>query len=192
MQALPLDPGSYPGTYKLIGGRPSLDLVNTISWPGSVREHDWLALPANIDRWCAAAGLVAITAPHDVADVAVVRQVLTDVLRPMAHHDGPATQAADAFNRTLGSALGRRLIDLDARRWAQRPIDAPVEAFDPVLLDAADLIMTDAVTRLKACPACDWLFLDATRNAGRRWCDMTDCGSRAKSRTYYHRQRIDT
>lgn len=58
METLPLDPRSYRGTYKLIGGRLSLDLVNTVSWPGTRREHDWFDPPENITLWAAAAGLV--------------------------------------------------------------------------------------------------------------------------------------
>lgn len=57
MDALNLNPDGYGGTYKLIGGRPSLDFVNTISWPETEREHDWLALPENVRRWFAAMDL---------------------------------------------------------------------------------------------------------------------------------------
>jgi predicted RNA-binding Zn ribbon-like protein len=33
------------------------------------------------------------------------------------------------------------------------------------------------------------VFLDESRGKRRRWCDMNDCGSRAKARRYYHRQK---
>ncbi|MFG1928500.1 CGNR zinc finger domain-containing protein [Cryptosporangium sp. NPDC048952] len=38
--------------------------------------------------------------------------------------------------------------------------------------------------RLEACRAldCGWLFLDNSRNASRRWCEMDDCGNRARGR----------
>ena len=40
--------------------------------------------------------------------------------------------------------------------------------------------------RVKACaePGCRWAFLDLSRNASRRWCDMAECGNRAKNRTW--------
>lgn len=40
--------------------------------------------------------------------------------------------------------------------------------------------------RVKACaePGCRWAFLDLSRNASRRWCEMTGCGNRAKNRTW--------
>jgi predicted RNA-binding Zn ribbon-like protein len=30
-----------------------------------------------------------------------------------------------------------------------------------------------------------WLFIDASKNATRRWCDMASCGNRAKARRHY-------
>jgi predicted RNA-binding Zn ribbon-like protein len=40
--------------------------------------------------------------------------------------------------------------------------------------------------RVKACaePGCRWAFLDLSRNGSRRWCDMAECGNRAKNRTW--------
>ena len=43
--------------------------------------------------------------------------------------------------------------------------------------------------RVKACaaPGCRWAFLDLSRNASRRWCDMAECGNRAKNRSWRER-----
>lgn len=40
--------------------------------------------------------------------------------------------------------------------------------------------------RFKACHAldCGWVFVDASRNLSRRWCDMGDCGNRAKGAAF--------
>lgn len=35
---------------------------------------------------------------------------------------------------------------------------------------------------------CGWLFLDESRGKRRRWCDMKDCGSRAKALWYYEKK----
>jgi hypothetical protein len=45
--------------------------------------------------------------------------------------------------------------------------------------------------RLSFCanPACDWLFLDESRNHSRQWCSMDSCGSRAKMARYRSRKR---
>jgi predicted RNA-binding Zn ribbon-like protein len=46
-------------------------------------------------------------------------------------------------------------------------------------------------SRFKACRAadCGWVFLDASRNTSRRWCDMGDCGNRAKGAAFRARMR---
>ena len=60
-----------------------------------------------------------------------------------------------------------------------------------VALSAADLLTSDRLDRVKRCADddCGWLFLDTSRNRSRRWCDMSDCGNRAKARRYYKRSR---
>lgn len=45
--------------------------------------------------------------------------------------------------------------------------------------------------RLKACPNCDWLFLDKSKNGSRIWCDMAVCGNRNKARLNYAK-RLET
>ena len=45
--------------------------------------------------------------------------------------------------------------------------------------------------RLKACPAddCLWAFYDHSRNRSGTWCEMGECGNRAKARRYRERRR---
>ncbi|MBN1859137.1 CGNR zinc finger domain-containing protein [Candidatus Bipolaricaulota bacterium] len=56
---------------------------------------------------------------------------------------------------------------------------------------AADLLTSDERDRVRRCagPDCGWLFVDISRNHSRRWCDMADCGNRAKARRSYARKR---
>jgi len=61
----------------------------------------------------------------------------------------------------------------------------------PVVQDAADLVTSGDVARIRECgaPDCNWLFLDHSRGGRRKWCDMSTCGNRAKARRYYERHR---
>lgn len=193
MEALPLAAGEYTGTYKLVGGRLSLDLINTVSWPGTEREHDWLDSPENLQRWLRA---VELTAPKarslDLKAVAQLRSELAEVLRPLAHGEKPARAAVEELNLRVEQANARRHIDAGSLEWVWKSPEDAVQALAPVVLDAADLVSSDR-ERLRFCPACDWLFEDQTRNGQRRWCDMADCGSRDKARRYYRRmQKADT
>jgi predicted RNA-binding Zn ribbon-like protein len=48
--------------------------------------------------------------------------------------------------------------------------------------------------RVKACRGedCRWVFIDGSRNTSRRWCDMANCGNRAKVATFRDRHRTTT
>jgi len=45
--------------------------------------------------------------------------------------------------------------------------------------------------RVKACRGedCRWVYVDRSRNTSRRWCDMANCGNRAKMATFRTRLR---
>ena len=189
MEPLGLDPNGYTGTYKLIGGRWSLDLVNTVSWPGKDREHDWLGAPGNVIAWLNAVGLPAPdTIPvSELDDVHQIRRAITAVLTPLCNEEIPSRGDVEDFNRHLKRVQVQHHIDPDELRWRWTPPEKVWDFFNPVVLDAADLVTGQRRERLKSCPGCAWVFEDQTRNSRRRWCDMADCGSRAKSLHYYHR-----
>ncbi|MFS0885996.1 CGNR zinc finger domain-containing protein [Aeromicrobium sp. 179-A 4D2 NHS] len=42
--------------------------------------------------------------------------------------------------------------------------------------------------RVKRCGRCPWLFVDRSKNASRRWCDMNDCGRAEKIERYVARR----
>jgi predicted RNA-binding Zn ribbon-like protein len=60
----------------------------------------------------------------------------------------------------------------------------------PIALSAAELLTSDDLERVGQCAddrGCGWLFLDTSKNRSRRWCDINDCGNRAKQQRYYRR-----
>jgi predicted RNA-binding Zn ribbon-like protein len=64
----------------------------------------------------------------------------------------------------------------------------------PLAQSAGALLTGDQRARVRECSGhdCRWLFLDLSRNHSRRWCDMNDCGNRAKARRHYQRRRTAT
>ncbi len=78
-----------------------------------------------------------------------------------------------------------------AREW-ERGSPALDQVLWPVSWSAAELLTHGPLDRIRECPGqgnCGWLFLDLTKNASRRWCDMRVCGNRAKARRHYTRTR---
>jgi len=61
----------------------------------------------------------------------------------------------------------------------------------PVARSAAGLLTSPRLTRVRECAGhpCGWLFLDHSKNGTRRWCNMADCGNRAKARRYRERKK---
>ena len=204
MDPIPLDPGTYEGTYKLVGGQLSLDLINTVSWPGMAREHDWFDPATNVTRWAAEVGLIddqgrrrfdrelsrdPSNLASEVAAVRDIRQSLRAAISPLARGETPDPRSVDRVNRLLTGAFVRRRLDPDILRWSWTQPTTLRELLAPVIWNAGEVLSGIDPERIGYCPSCDWLFHDTTRNRSRRWCDMGDCGSRAKALRYYHRRK---
>jgi len=60
----------------------------------------------------------------------------------------------------------------------------------PIARSAGELLASDRLQFVRACASktCEWLFLDESKNHRRRWCDMRQCGNRAKVRSFYKRK----
>jgi predicted RNA-binding Zn ribbon-like protein len=60
----------------------------------------------------------------------------------------------------------------------------------PVALSAGEFLTSAEVARLRQCHGehCGWFFLDASRGGTRHWCDMRDCGNRAKVKRFRERR----
>jgi predicted RNA-binding Zn ribbon-like protein len=104
------------------------------------------------------------------------------------------TRALDVLNGELSLALREARLVVDGGRadWGWTEDAAALDRILwPVARSAADLLVSEDVDRVRACAqdTCDWLFLDLSRNARRRWCDMKTCGNRAKIRRFRERQR---
>jgi predicted RNA-binding Zn ribbon-like protein len=70
------------------------------------------------------------------------------------------------------------------------------ETVDPILwpitLSIIKLLTSEDRKRLGQCAdeqGCGWIFLDQSKNHSRRWCDIRDCGNRAKQRRHYQKER---
>ena len=193
--------------FEFKGGRLCLDFANTV---GGRRAHptEFLNRYADLVAWGRQAGVLsdgearrlmrlAAQRPADaartLADAIALREALYRVFSSAA--GGPAVAAdLEILNSALRRAMSHLRIVPGAREFAWT-WDAEEGALDRVLWSvvrsAADLLASDEVLRVARCAAqdCDWLFLDTSRNRSRRWCDMRDCGNRAKARRHYARKK---
>ncbi len=68
-------------------------------------------------------------------------------------------------------------------------LEAPLSI---IALSAVELMTSENIKWIGQCAdegGCGWLFVDTSKNHSRRWCDINDCGNRAKQRRYQRRTR---
>lgn len=189
--------------FKFVGGRACLDFVNTVGGRdrGAVLR-DKLRDYADLAAWSAAAGLlkpaeartlgsVASNEPRAAARVlsraVVLREALYQFFRGRMAHDSLAI-----LNRELRIVREHERLHHARGGFVWQWDDSP--ALDrmlwPVARSAAELLVSADLEKVRECRGqdCGWLFLDTSRNGARHWCDMRDCGNRAKVKRFRERQ----
>jgi predicted RNA-binding Zn ribbon-like protein len=178
---------SRADTVRLIGGRPCLDLVNTVSWRGDpARLEEHLTDDADCLVWCRRAGVISSDEERSLAGAGVrpsllaLRQSVTDHLPDVVRPDLASLQpfvdealAHSSLVLTEGRATWQ-VTELDARTPTRR-----------IALDLLDQL-TDPPGPVGRCadPACGWVFVDTSRGHRRRWCSSADCGNRERVRRH--------
>jgi predicted RNA-binding Zn ribbon-like protein len=209
METIKLDPGGYAGTYDATAGRLCLDFANTLSNRLSDEPHEWLASFTNLVAWGRLVGILsdevagsllqeAAAQPGEAERVLEqaleLRETIFRIFSAIASGRSPAAADLDALNAALAQALPHLQIvpeaDAFAWNWSDEE-DALDRMLWPVARSAGELLTSDELKRVGECQGdgCGWLFLDMSRNHSRRWCDMGDCGNRAKARRHYRRQK---
>ena len=201
------------GSLHLIGGRLCLDFANTTSGRGTDQRLEQLRSYGDLVAWSAHAGLLEAGGrcrrPRRAGDAqsgvrpggaragaGAAQFGLRGFPDDRRRHAAP-DQAVDTINQGLEVALSHLRVTRGPRGFALGwMIDGP--ALDrmlwPVARSAADLLSEGPLERVHQCPgpACGWLFLDASKNGKRRWCDMRVCGSRDKARRYHRNRRASS
>jgi len=181
-----------------------LDYANTRCWRGLAQPRETLQRPADLLAWCRRAGLrplpARLRAPAVAglfAEAICLREVIYSVFSGLATDSTIAAADLSALNAAIGQAAPRAHIAPFGAGYAWHDVRigaAAVSAADllsPVVWSAADLLVAARAGAVRQCAenTCRWLFLDQSRNAARRWCDMGSCGNRAKARRHYRRRR---
>ena len=186
-------------TFALVGERLWLDFVNTDGGPhggDSVAEFDllvsWLEVAMGLDAERAQMmRRRAAQQPTGATAALVDARRVRAALRTLAERGAMAAQARfDALteiNRVLGRSAGTRRLEMRPDGTFARSFVPGGDAFAglmiPIVESAADALILGELARVRRCadPRCARVFFDGTKNAARRWCDMSTCGNRAKA-----------
>ncbi|MGQ0640500.1 MAG: CGNR zinc finger domain-containing protein [Gemmatimonadaceae bacterium] len=188
-------------TFELVGGNVALDFVNTI--------HDWTVLEprdhipsfAEALRFGAAASVLspaearrfaAMPSGMELRRLRELRSRLERAFRALVVSTAPLPADLTAIARDAAEAARSARLRRTGGQLV-RAIDATAAGVATLrcrILEAALSLLTSThIAYLKTCPSCGWFFLDISKNRSRRWCSMAACGSSAKARRYYWRNK---
>jgi predicted RNA-binding Zn ribbon-like protein len=191
-----------------------LDFLNSVEfWQVETAQavNDFFLDSNSVLQWCARSGVLelfgwdqaslprGISADHSlVREAQELRQLLYRVFNTLIssrvvdtldlEHLSDLYQSAHLYRR-LGAgsgAIGGPQYEL---KWIANPSASVL--LQPIIISAVELLLRKPGKRLHQCQGseCGWFFLDTSKNGTRRWCDMRDCGNRAKAKRHYARAR---
>jgi predicted RNA-binding Zn ribbon-like protein len=198
--------------FQLVGGELCLDFTNTVGGKrGAVARENlhryedllsWFEQVGVVDaveakKLLRAAGADPVAAARVLERAVELREAIYGVFAAIMDDRQPARADLEKLNGELSLALGRLRVvamqDKPGCNWVWAACGGELSApLGPVARSAAELLTDERRLRqVHQCGGdnCGWLFLDASKNHSRRWCDMRDCGNRAKVKRYRMRER---
>jgi predicted RNA-binding Zn ribbon-like protein len=199
----------HAGNLSLLGGWPCLDFVNTLDWRGTDHPVEFLNTYHDLVVWSRHAGTLsdqeaqrlsqkaktdASRAAAVLRDAVQLREAIYRIFASVAEDLPVGEEDLMIFNRHLGAAMGSSQITQQKHDFIWNTNGDPQKPdwiLNPLVRSAAELLVSAERKRVKKCgdPACGWLFLDVSRNLSRRWCNMGDCGNRAKASRFYKKKK---
>lgn len=152
-------------------------------------EREWLSSPAALAAWLAEAGLPIDGAPtdDDVRRAVELREALRDLLQ--ANNGGEASsKSVTTVNEAARTARIGVELDPAGQVRLMTPARGADAALGAIVAVSFSAMLDGSWSRLKACRNCHWIFHDFSRNRSARWCSMTLCGNRLKTRSYRRRK----
>jgi predicted RNA-binding Zn ribbon-like protein len=198
--------------FQFVGGDLSLDFCNTVGGKRGGIAREKLHSVKVFIAWCEQAKLLKLDQaealtnyadrhPSDAAELLArateLREAIFRIFFSAAKDKTPAKDDLARLNAELAASLGRLRIgrvgngEGFAWQWADEELELE-HLLGPIARAAAELLVQpDLVAKIHQCEGdnCGWLFMDCSKNHSRRWCDMRDCGNRAKVRRHRKRQK---
>ncbi|MGT0195530.1 CGNR zinc finger domain-containing protein [Burkholderia pyrrocinia] len=183
----------------------SIDFANTLYWRGSEAPTETFGTMDDLLAWCREqAGVPACLAdrccvrggeegePAMLARALALREALYRLFHAQAERHEPQADDLALLGGFLAEASPRVALARVDGGYAWRIGDAGATLaglLSPVLWSAIDLLGGARLAKVKRCAndACQWLFIDDSKNGSRRWCSMSSCGNRAKAYRHYHK-----
>ena len=195
----------------LLGGRLCLDFVNTLDWRGRDNPQEFLNTFHDLVIWSRHVGITSQEETRqldrlagqsgsntgEVLNRAIrLRETIYRLFSASITGQKPDKRDLDLFNENLSLSMKDSKITrtADGYSWDNTGNKKQINwILNPIIRSAVEMLVSGELKRVKTCadPACGWLFIDTSRNQSRRWCDMKDCGNRAKAGRFYRKKQND-
>lgn len=196
-------------TIKLVGGRLCLDFVNTVHCYGCTDIGEYLNNYQDLIDWSQHVGMVTAGEARQLTEMSAensaeakrihrraieLREIIYSIICSIIEGKSRTNKDLAVFNGYLSEMMGlSQIVETDdGFNWDMTGHKTKLDwILNPVIRSAADLLVSEEWRKIKKCAdqACGWLFLDVSRNKSRRWCDMRDCGNRAKASRFYKKKK---
>jgi predicted RNA-binding Zn ribbon-like protein len=183
-----------------------LSFVNTLSGRTTTTPEEKLVSYEALLNWSRETGMVKSEdadrltsrakrrqdeAERVVSNARTLRELLHSTFTATSNGKPPPAATLEDLSMLLGGwyRYGRLVPCGESLQWCY----GGGEDLDRVLWEiartASRLLTSPRLSRVRACAAesCGWWFLDDSKNASRRWCDMKICGNREKIRRFRDR-----
>ena len=202
------DPKRNAGSLKLLGGRVCLDFVNTLDWRGTDTPQEFLNTFDDLVSWSRYAGICSQPETRKLYKMSEqseaeakkvlnrarkLREAIYRLFTAGIANQKPLNEDLAIFNKHLSQSMKDSQITPTKEGYAWDITGNRTRLdwiLNPIIRSAAEILVSDERNKVKACAdsACGWLFIDVSRNRSRRWCDMQDCGNRAKASRFYRKK----
>ncbi|MGL5834543.1 MAG: CGNR zinc finger domain-containing protein [Waterburya sp.] len=193
---------------KRVGGRLCLDFINTVDRDRAGFLKEWFTDAIALINWGQQVQLLTpqqadhlrqqVQQQPELAQrlfeqAIKLREVLYRIFSAVSAKKAPVPSDLTHLNDWLTAAYSHSQLIWDGTRFIR--IQANLERLESILWQvvrsAEELLLDSMLDRVRECAGkdCGWIFLDTSRNRSRRWCDMEDCGNRAKARRHYERRK---
>lgn len=186
-----------------------LSFANTQKWHASAQPIEQITSYGDLLDWAAGTGLLDAATKRRLSTLAArdqaaaeatyqaaikLREAIYRIFAGLTNGQTPDMRDLAYLNVALGQALAHLRIDHtgDDYVWGWENTESLDRVVWPIARSAGELLTSAWRGRIGQCAddrGCGWLFIDTSKNHSRRWCDINDCGNRAKARRHYQRVR---
>ena len=200
--------------WKFRGGQLSLDFINSVDGRVELNGNNYKIRKDKINNygdlvdWAKTIGILNETTARNLVSLSdqkgkvtnkiferaiKLRESLYRIFISIIENREPLKADIGVLNNECSAAREQQKLVYASRKfsWNYELSGEPDNMIWQVALSGAELLLSDQLKRVKQCPGtnCGWLFLDASKNGSRQWCDMKDCGNVAKVRRYREKRK---